>query len=84
MEHMKEDRMNKADERIAYTLESILNNDDSGDLEVLLNWGKTCRLIASALADGREFFDTVGFLDLCGFDTAFGYKWRDGFPPSDI
>jgi len=49
---------------------------DAGGVDGLLNWGATCRYMARELANDNPRFNTVTFLDACGFDMAFGKQWR--------
>ncbi len=51
---------------------------DTGTVEGLFNWGTTCRRMARELAQDNPRFNTVTFLEACGFDEAFGYPWRNG------
>ena len=75
VEHMKEwDNMTRKDyELIAKALH---NTPIATGVDGLLTWGKTCEEMARALGKENPRFNTVTFLDACGFDIAFGYEWR--------
>jgi hypothetical protein len=53
-----------------------LANAPTSGVDGLLTWGRTCEDFARALSKENARFNTVTFLDACGFDVAFGYAWR--------
>jgi hypothetical protein len=69
--------MTKKDyELIAKTL---LNTPIASGVDSLFTWGRTCEDFARALGKENPRFNTVTFLDACGFDIAFGYEWRSQY-----
>ena len=57
----------------------VLERASSEGVQGLLNWGGTCEDMARELAKENPRFDTVTFLDACGFDMAFGRQWRQDY-----
>jgi hypothetical protein len=68
--------MTKKDYQI---IAKVLEKSPSSGVEGLLNWGTTCRHMAYELAKENPRFNTVTFLDACGFDVAFGRQWRQDY-----
>ncbi len=54
----------------------VLANSPASGVEGLLHWATTCEDMARELAKENPRFDTVTFLDACGFDIALGREWR--------
>jgi len=65
--------MTKKDYEIVAKVLAAFNTDGVGDL---LSWAANCRFMARELAKENPRFDTVTFLDACGFDVALGKSWR--------
>lgn len=58
---------------------ALASSPEGQGVEGLLVWGDTCRHMARALKAENARFNTVTFLDACGFDMAFGAQWRQEF-----
>jgi hypothetical protein len=68
--------MTKKDYQLIAKVLGAFNTDG---VEALLSWSANCRFMARELAKENPRFDTVTFLDTCGFDMAFGKSWRTDY-----
>jgi hypothetical protein len=69
--------MTKKDyELIAKTMSQALENGRYIGVDGLHTWEAICLDLARAYGEENPRFNTVKFLDACGFDMAFGYGWR--------